>query len=212
MLPFTPEVFFSNLAHYNAEIWPAQIIAYGLGFAAIVLLFMRTAWSSPLIAALLSAAWMWIGAVYHLRYFATINVAAPLFGIAFVAQGILFAWTGVITRRVTFRFKPGLAAWVGLALAAIAMVVYPFLGWLAGHGWPQAPVFGVAPCPTTIFTMGLLLLTHGRTPLHLAIIPVVWSLIGGTAVWLLDVPEDILLPLAGVGGLWLIFRKNRAAA
>jgi hypothetical protein len=72
-------------------------------------------------------------------------------------------------------------------------------------------MFGVAPCPTTIFTMGLLLLTEGRTPPHLAIIPVLWALVGGSAVWLLGVPEDLALPIAGLSGLGLILWKNRAA-
>jgi hypothetical protein len=92
------------------------------------------------------------------------------------------------------------------------MAIYPLLGWLAGHGWPRGPVFGVAPCPTVIFTMGLLLLAEGRLPRHLLIIPVLWALLGGTAAWLLNVPEDFALPLAALGGLWLILWKSRAAA
>ena len=211
MLPFTPEVFFANMAQYNEAIWPAQTVAYVLGLVVVLLLFRPTSWSSRLIAALLAGAWIWIGTVYHLKHFATINFAAPLFGLAFIVEGLLIAWSGVATRRITFRFRADAAGWTGLALVTFAMAVYPFLGWLAGHAWPRGAVFGVAPCPTTIFTMGLLLLTEGRTPPHLAIIPVLWSLVGGSAVWLLSVPEDLALPIAGLGGLGLILWKNRAA-
>lgn len=212
MIPFDSVAFFSNLAQYNEAIWPAQIVGYGLGLAAILLLFLRTAWSSALIAALLASAWIWMGAVYHWQHFATINFAAPLFGLAFIVQGALLIWTGVLRRRVTFRFEPGLAAWAGLLLVAFAMAAYPVLAWLAGHGWPQLPAFGVTPCPTDSFTMGFLLLTSGRAPLHLAIIPLFWSLVAGSAAWFLDMPLDAALPVLGLSAFALILWKNRAEA
>jgi len=65
---------------------------------------------------------------------------------------------------------------------------------------------------TVAHTLGVLLLTEGRTPLRLVLIPVLWSLVGGTAAWLLSVPEDLALPLAGLGGLGLILWKNRRLA
>jgi hypothetical protein len=212
MLPFTPEVFSANMAQYNEAIWPAQVVAYALGLVVVLLLFRPTAWSSRLIAALLAAAWIWIGAVYHLKHFATINFAAPLFGLAFIIEGLLIAWSGVVMRRIIFCFRTDAASWTGLAFIIFAMAVYPLLGWFAGHAWPHAPLFGVAPCPTVIFTMGLLLTTEGRAPLHLVVIPVLWTLVGGSAAWLLDVPEDLSLPVAGLAGLALIVWKNRTAA
>ena len=92
------------------------------------------------------------------------------------------------------------------------MGLYPLIGWLLGHGWPRAPMFGVTPCPLTVFTMGMLLLIEGRTPIHLAVIPVLWSLVGGTAAWFLGVTEDLALPIAGLGGLALVLWKNRVSA
>ena len=90
--------------------------------------------------------------------------------------------------------------------------VLPFAGWLAGHGWPQAAMFGVAPCPTVIFTLGIVLLAKPRAPASLFIVPLLWSLIGGSAVWLLDAPEDISLPLAGALTLFLVLKKTRTAS
>jgi len=55
----------------------------------------------------------------------------------------------------------------------------------------------------------MLLLSEGRVPLHLAVIPVLWCLIGGTAAWLLNVPEDLALLLAGVSGMALVLWKKR---
>ena len=52
-------------------------------------------------------------------------------------------------------------------------------------------MFGVAPCPTTICTFGLLLLAAGPVPLWLIAIPVIWAGIGSTAAILLAVREDL---------------------
>ena len=59
----------------------------------------------------------------------------------------------------------------------------------------MTPLFGVAPCPTTIFTLGLLLLSNASW--RLFVIPLVWSAIGGSAAVLLAVPQDYGLILAG---------------
>lgn len=212
MLPFTPEVIFSTFEQYNAAIWPIQIVAYVLGLLAVFLILRPRQNVGRLIAAILAGFWLWIGIVYHLMFFATINFAATVFGIVFIVQGLLFAWTGVVNGRVEFRFSGDLSGWIGLGFAVFAMAVYPLLGLLAGHVWPRTPIFGVAPCPTTIFTLGLLLLTARRVPLSLLAIPVLWSLVGGSASWLLGVPEDIALPVAGITGLGLAIWKNRGMA
>jgi hypothetical protein len=209
MLSFTTDVFLSVFEHYNRAIWPAQIIAYGLGFAAVLLALGPVSGGSRLIAAFLAVAWAWIGVVYHLMHFATIDFAGPAYGAFFVLQGLLFGWTGTIRGKVAFRFRADPFGWTGLSFIVYAMAVHPLIEWLAGHGWPSAPLFGVSPGPTTIFTMGLLLLTEARTPLHLVIIPVLWSLMGGAGAWLLDLPQGLALPLAGVGGFCLILWKNR---
>lgn len=212
MLPFTAEAFFALFEDYNAAIWPAQVVAYGLGALALWLSFRPRPGSNRTITAVLMAFWLWTGLVYHIMYFAQLNVAAPAFGAFFVLQGLLLSRTGVLRQRLAFRFQPDVFGWVGLGFVAFAMVLYPLVGWLAGHGWPEAAMFGVTPSPVTIFTLGMLLLTEGRLPLHLLVIPVLWSLIGGSAAWFLDVPEDLALPLAAFAGTGLAVWKNRRAA
>ena len=69
-----------------------------------------------------------------------------------------------------------------------AMLLYPAIGALAGQSYPAVPVFGVAPCPLVIFTFGVLLLAD-PLPLRLLIVPLLWSLVGGSAALLLQVPQ-----------------------
>jgi len=90
-----------------------------------------------------------------------------------------------------------------------AMVVYPLLGFLSGHVYPGSPVFGVTPCPVTIFTFGFFLLARKKVPLGVLIIPFIWSLVGGSAAWTLGVPEDYGLLAAGIFGFVLVLFENR---
>ncbi len=159
--------------------------------------------------------WLVNGAGYHWSFFAEINSAARLFGAVFVFQALLLAVAPFVSPA--FRIAPAkdFRTVAGLGLAVYAIVVYPLLGRLAGHTYPAVPVFGIAPCPTTIFTIGLLLLGSWRTARWLLVIPALWGVVGGSAAVLLGVPQDyglIAAPLvaAGLGvARWRGFRLAR---
>ena len=76
-------------------------------------------------------------------------------------------------------------------LVVVGLIVYPILSVLAGHHYPALPTFGL-PCPTTIYTLGLLLWFE-RLPRSAAVIPAFWAVIGTFAALQLGVPEDFLL-------------------
>ena len=97
---------------------------------------------------------------------------------------------------------------VSVALISYALMVYPLLGVLFGHVYPAAPTFG-APCPTTIFTFGVLFLLREPFPRYVLVIPILWAGIGGSAAFSLGVAEDYGLIVAGLAGLALAFLKFR---
>jgi hypothetical protein len=207
--PFTADAYFSLFEVYNSAIWPAQLVAYCLGIVAIFLALRPMTAGGRITFAILSAFWLWNGIAYHLMHFFQINFAALGFGALFALQGVLFTGYAVGGRRI-FRFRPDILGWSGLLFCLFALAVYPLLGWLAGHGWPRAAAFGVAPAPTTIFTIGMLLMMEGAAPLYLVAIPLLWSLAAGSAAVLrLDAPEDLSLLLAGVVGFGLLVWKRR---
>jgi hypothetical protein len=61
------------------------------------------------------------------------------------------------------------------------------------------------PCPTTIFTFGLLLRSGRSVPLYVLPVPIAWSLLGFSAAYSLGIWEDVGLLLAGlIGGFLLV--------
>ena len=201
--------FLTFLAAYNTAIWPAQVVAYVLGIVTLVLVLRENRLSSTIISGILALFWIWMGVFYHLLYFSVINPAAKIFGIFYILQGILFLLVGTIFLRLAFQFNLKLLPIIGGCLILYAMVVYPLLGVSFGHSYPRAPVFGVAPCPTTIFTFGILLWARKSVPVYLVLIPLLWSIVGMSAAVNLRVPEDYGLVIAGVLATVLILIKNR---
>ncbi|MEE9913760.1 MAG: hypothetical protein K4571_18775 [Deltaproteobacteria bacterium] len=208
-IPFTVEQFFAVFRNYNEAICPAQILAYILGLAVIVLAIRRVSLSDRIISAILAIFWMGMGVFYHILHFSVINPAAWIFGIVFILQGLLFLVAGTFLEKLTFRFTVKPLPIIGALFILYAMVIYPVLGIIFGHLYPAAPMFGVAPCPTTIFTIGILLWTIKPVPFYLLIIPFLWSLVGMSAAINLRVPQDYGLVIAVVLGTILILIRNR---
>jgi hypothetical protein len=211
MLPFTTEEFLDVFGRYNEAIWPMQVVAYGLGFAAVLLALRPTRWSSRFIAAVLAAFWLWTGLVYHRAYFREINGAAVLFGALFAVQAALWVLVGVVRPRLAFRIRRDLGGLVGGLFIAYTLVGYPLLGLALGQSFPRMPTFGVTPCPVTIYTFGLLLWTERPVPRVLLVIPLAWSLLGTSAAILLGIGEDFGLVVAGLLGTALLLWRDRTA-
>jgi hypothetical protein len=153
--------------------------------------------------------WLWTGIAYHGVFFSTINRAAYLFCMLFVIQGAYLLYSGVYHDRLRFGLELRATAWVGVALVIYAAIIYPLIGVATGHHYPETPMFGVTPCPVTMFTFGLFLLTVRPVPRWLLVIPFVWSLIGGSAAVLLNVPQDWLLLVSGCIAVPLIVFRDR---
>ncbi|CAD7045945.1 hypothetical protein RHAB21_03614 [Pseudorhizobium halotolerans] len=208
MLPFARDQFLAVFAAYNQSIWPAQLFALALGVAIIYAVVRQTKSAGVLVSLGLGAMWLWTGLFYHLAFFSSINGAAYVFGAGFLLQGLLFL-RAAARRDLEYGDAPPLRTYVGYFLAGYAVVLYPLIGFFLGHDVFALPAFGVTPCPVTIFTFGVLLLATRRVPVALLVVPLLWSLIGGSAAFLLDIPQDWMLLVSGVASLALLTMLDR---
>ena len=205
MLPFTREQFFDVFATYNQAVWPAQLVFLTLALAMLgeIIFQKRAVWANWALAGF----WIWTGIVYHALFLALINPLAYGFAAAFVIQGVLLARA---THVGTLRFavpRDMVSLVVGIALMGYALVGYPIVAIASGQVYPGVPTFGV-PCPTVIFTFGLLAWS-ARPSWTLLIVPGAWAVIGISAAIQLAVPEDWGLPVAALAIMLLRRRSGR---
>ena len=194
-LPFTRDQFFDVFAAYNRSLWPFALALWGYALVAAVVL-ARDLGRGRFGAVMLAVQWAWAGAAYHAAFFAAINPAAWVFATLFVIEGGLLVWFGVIRDQLRFSATGSLrhvAAWTLIIYA----LLYPLLAQAEGHPFPRGPTFGV-PCPTTFLTIGWLLAADPPWPKVVALIPIGWAFVGGSAAVLLGVRADLMLWVAGI--------------
>jgi len=196
-LPFTPEQFFALFTRYNEAAWPMPVALNAVGLLSIALLFAPGVWPSFMISLILALLWAWMAIAYHIAFFTSINPAAWLLGMGFLLGSLAFAWHGIARPDLTFRWVRGIRGITGAALIVFAMILYPLAGYIVGHRFPAAPTFGL-PCPTTIFTLGMLLFAASPVPKPVLVVPLLWAAVGSLAAFQLGVLEDLAMVVSGV--------------
>lgn len=209
-LPFTAAEFYAVFRDYNLALWPAQWLLLALAGAAVGLALRPGRWSGVAVSAILAFLWAWIAVAYHLAFFSRISPPAYVFAAVSLAGAATIAWQGVVRGRLRFGWAGGWRSTIGGALIGYALFVYPAWLYATGHAYPAMATFGL-PCPTTLFTIGLLAWAVPPYPRGPLVVPVLWSFVGAQAAVLLDVPPDYGLVVAAIVGIGLVVRhKGRA--
>ncbi len=206
--PLTLEQMLDIFEVYNLAIWPMQVVAYLLGIVAVYLAIKTTPNSSKIILAILTFLWLWIGIVFCILYWGPAYKPAYGFAVLLIIQGVLF-FPNILQPRISFHFETNVYSVMGILFIAYAMLGYPLVGHLLDHNYPQMLPFGLVPCPTTVFTFGLLLLTDKKVPKSLLVIPFLLSLSAFVPVSL-GIWEDFGLIISGfLGTAMILFRDSR---
>ena len=209
-IPFTIAEFYGVFSAYNTAVWPLQLLLMALGVLAIVLLVRQRSYSSIGISAILTVLWVWQALAYHYAFFTAINPLAYGFSALFMGGAAVFFWQGVVRRKLIFEITTGWRIRAGWSLIIFAWFIYPAWTYFAGHRYPAFPTFGL-PCPTTLFTIGLLAFLVKPYPRSVLIVPVLWCFVGSQAAFLFDVQADLGLIVAGVLGVALIVQAKASA-
>lgn len=195
---FSLETYYRLFERYNAAIWPGQIVALGLG-AAIAAFLRRGAGPrrGRLIAGILAASWLWIAIAFHATRYAPIHRGAVYFAWAFGLEALLLVGAGALRGGLTFERRGDAVGRAGIAIFLFALLVQPLIGTLFGRGWRQMEVFGVAPDPTAVGTLGILLLVAGRVRWELIAVPALWCAFSGATLLAMGTPVGWVLIAAG---------------
>lgn len=168
LFPITPEVYERLFVRLHEAVWPAHLIAVAIGIAALVLACSGRPRAVP---ALLAVAWIWIGYAFYIDLYANLNWAAWWVGAIFMGQGFLLLACSLLQTGLHGARDP-----LGCGIAAVGLCLWPLLAPLTGSPWAGAEVFGIAPGPTVVVTLGLLMALPRWRVLLLAV-PLLWSVV-----------------------------------
>jgi hypothetical protein len=200
-LLFSPRTYYRLIERHNLAVWPAQLVTLALGVAIAALLLRPTRGRSRAIAGMVALLWAWVGGAFVAGRYATINWAASYFAGLFAAEVLLLCWLGVAMASLRFGGRRDAAGLLGAVLFTGSVALYPLLAPVLGRGWTQSEVFGIAPDPTVLGTLGVLLMADGAPRSRWALLapPMIWCLVSGATLWAMGSPEKwILLPAAVV--------------
>lgn len=208
-LLFSPRVYWRLFEVHNARSWPLHLLTLAAGLAMILAAFRRISGIGVGSALLLAALWILVGWSFLWNRYAAINWAiaymAPIFGLEALLLVIAAARGGLAFGR------QDAAARAGLLVAGFGIVVYPVLPALFGRSWSESEVFGIAPDPTVLATLGLLLAASGRLPLLLLPVPLAWLLLSGLTLSTMGDPQGWIAFLAlGAAVVILALRWRRS--
>lgn len=215
-LLFAPRTYYRLFELYNRAIWPAHIIAIASGVAVLLLLRRPELTRSRLLAALLGFAWLWIAWAFHYQRYATINWAATYFALPFALEGLAFLWVSALPARLIFVLHANAPSGTGLILYLLAFAAYPFLAVLSGRPWSASEIFAIAPDPTSIATLGVLLMSQGPARYPLMLVPFFWCLLTGLTLYAMGSLEAWVVGIATLAVLVVsvhaaIHRTRRSA-
>jgi hypothetical protein len=197
-LLFSPRTYYRLFELYNAEIWPGQVLGLLAGLAILALVRNPGPWQSRVILALLGASWLWVAWAYHYARYASINWGATYFAAAFAIEALLLIAIGLVGRGLVLRGDSQGITWAGVGLVVFALAAQPLIGPLAGRPWSQVEIFGIAPDPTVVATLGVLVLACSWAKWLLLPIPILWCVVSGATAWAMQSSDAALMPAVAI--------------
>lgn len=208
-LLFSPRTYDRLFELYNVDVWPLQIAMAGAGLA-IVAMAWKPAWQRGAFV-LLSLCWAWVAWAFHLERYAQINWTAPWFAGAFALQAALLAGTGAVVRAAPCVDTHSPSDRLRLVLALLVIVGYPLVAPVLGRPWTSGEAFGLAPDPTALATLCLVMRRHGPACWTLAIVPTAWCAVGAATLLAMESAQAYVVIVLALVALALPLARRRAA-
>jgi len=190
-LMFAPRIYWRLFETLNRQTWPAALLAPAAGVAWLLWVARDAArpgaGAARLAAVALALAWAAVALGFLLPLLAPIHwlaaYVAPAFGLQAALLVALAAFGGLQATASPRRRQ------AGLALLVYALLLHPLWPLLEGRPWTQAEAFGLAPDPTALATLGMLLLCRATTASGRVLgrvawaVPLAWCALSAATLW-----------------------------
>lgn len=149
----------------------------------------RRAWPLVLALAWAWSTWAFVWSLYLPIQWA-MRYALPVLAVHIAILLAIGLWRRMPTPLPAER----IAAGTGWVLIGSAFLIWPAVAPWAGHGWRSAELFGSAPDPTALASLGFALMLPGAARWLAGAVPMAWCLFAGAT----------LLTLGQPAGWWLL--------
>ncbi|WP_073953510.1 DUF6064 family protein [Thalassospira sp. TSL5-1] len=205
-LLFSTRVYYRLFESFNTTFWPVNLALYLAGAGLVLAVLRNGRYRQRVVPVVLALMWAWSGSMFMWHYYRPINWAVPYVLPVFAFQTALLVLFALRPKPLFFAWRGDFSSMAGMALLVLAIPVYPFFSLLAGRDMISAELFGSAPDPTIIGTLGFLLLARGTWRWLLLPVPVLWCLITSLTLWAMNQPVTWLPVIAAwlsVLGGWM---------
>lgn len=180
---FSQTAYYRQFELYNQAIWPLHVVAMLFALLIIYMLWKKPAWAGRGISVILVVSWLWVAWAFLYQRFYQIHVVADWYAFGFILQAALLTWYGGIRNRLRLFVTSQTRIIIGAGVLFIGLLFYPFIAVITGRGWLQFEMFAVAPDPTVLTTLAILLIY--KAPKALYVIPVIWLIVSGMTLFVM---------------------------
>ena len=201
------ETWWDQIEAYNNAIFPMQIIIVVIAAVLTYLLFVKPdTKTNNMMKAYLSFTFAWNGIIFFLIFGKELPgtfLGAPLC----ILIAILFAWD-IFANKTQFRVPETKWQKYFTIFLVLCALLYPLIGFALGHYYPKTCIFGVMPCPTTVFALALLAAAIPKVDKKIYILLLVWALPAfGKCLGGFDLYEDCVLFWTGIYALIMLIKN-----
>lgn len=212
LLMFSPRTWWRLFELHNEAWWPLHALTVVMALVLAGALWRGNAGVWRAGVALLAAFWALVAWTFLWQRYAPILPAAMWFAIGFGLQAALLLALSIHGGTHLVKHKAVRAT--GLGLLAWAVLLHPWLAGISSRPWAQAEVFGVAPDPTAIGTLGVLLCLAPRGGLARGLlgvawlVAVLWCAISAATLWTMGSPQGWVPAVAAAVALTALARRR----
>ncbi|MEP3279130.1 MAG: DUF6064 family protein [Stappiaceae bacterium] len=182
-LLFSSRTYYRLFELANNAFWPGPLLAYAIGLLLLLVIWRRPPSHERITAVALGLAWICSGWIFVWQHYSVINWTANYIAPLFWLEGSVLLLIAVSKTGVTLPPINTPSTRTLFILLAGILLFYPLGALLFGRSLSSAEIYGIAPDPTALATVIVLLIATGRTRWLLMIIPAIWCLISALTMW-----------------------------
>lgn len=201
-IPVEAEIYIRLFERANAMLWPLPLISTLAVIFLACLPFLKKNHYFIYFCSLtiVSASWLLVGFVFFLQLLSELTWVGHYLGIIFMLQGVLLLLNSCLMFRksalscvqIYSQLQSQKSQFIWAAALVLFISSYAMVPWLSQRSWQSIELFAIAPDPTCLATIAVILATRAL-PRWLLIIPLLWCLVSACLAYAMGLYSGFIL-------------------